>query len=473
VIKLNEIGKIGEFLGAEPLKPVENPEDISLGEQFQLFIPDILTEKDKQLLTEFFIYKYKVYKYGRKELREEDEKRLNDLVTADAVMGGELLPFLVSKLRQISKYKKRSGRSLTSEQFRRVIRNIVFDYRVRLDAVDLKILNTINKSTYVSISRIAEQTNISRTTVHYHKQKLEKKCRLKMFLRPNYSKIGLAHLLVMVEGEAHVESPYLLSRHELWGRWLYTLFSLAVPSAAINRLEKIFERHFPRVWMWRVKRFENYFSFSGYDVDTGDWNIDWDSWALYLSEVLSEGWDQVLPEDARRDVYESPRGVVAYKELRFIAKLLENPDISSRDLGRELGYSAVHASRIRKSLIRRGILQPVLNIDHIGLTENILFIVESEPSTLNAFSQAVKELPKTWVLWMESPDLRSFLACWLELPPGSLIPFERVVRETLRPLAKYEILFRSEHEGSQFPLLELLRTKTKTVKWNPKLLKIK
>jgi DNA-binding Lrp family transcriptional regulator len=278
----------------------------------------------------------------------------------------------------------------------------------------------------------------------------------------------------MVEGEAYVDSPYLISRHELWGRKIHTFFSIVVPSTAVNQAQKIFEKSFPKTWIWIVNRFENYLSFSSYNTDTGDWNIDWTSWSLYLSEVLSQGWNKVIPEKrTETDSSESSEKNITTIDLQFVAKLLEKFDISTSDLSEEFRYSVPHASRIKESLISRGILQPSLNIDHIGLNENILFLVESEPNTLNAFVYAVKELPKTWIYWMKSLEGSSYLACWLELPLGSITPFERAVRETLRPLAEYQIFFRSKHEGSRVSFLELLDTETKTWKWSPEMLKIK
>ncbi|MHA1632601.1 MAG: hypothetical protein ACTSXC_07345, partial [Candidatus Freyarchaeota archaeon] len=55
---MREIDRIKGFLGSEPLKVVGESGGLSLEELFQLFLPDILPEKEKQLLTEFFVYKY-------------------------------------------------------------------------------------------------------------------------------------------------------------------------------------------------------------------------------------------------------------------------------------------------------------------------------------------------------------------------------------------------------------------------------
>jgi len=469
---LGELERIREFLGCEPLRMVENPEGLSPEELFQLFLPDIVPESERRLLTGFFRYKYR-----GETVPGEDEDRFSDLVRADAVMGEELLPSIVSKLRQLSKYMKFSGEVLTSEQFRQTLQDMVYDYRVRLDSRDLKILNMMRENVLTSIKSIADRLGWSYTTTHRRVKRLEERCRLGVFPRLNYSRIGLTHLLVLTEGEAHVESPYLLSRHELLGGDMYNLFSIVVPPRAVNKVCNDFERKLPRVWTWIVEGFEGVITFDFYDVDREDWSIDWNSWSLFLSHVLSKGWDKVIPPEGAGEpspLPETPSGGedITKRDLEFIDVLLHRFDVTTKDLSLMLGYGERTTARDRRSLIERGIIQPCLSIDHIGLNENILLIVESDAETLNSFAVAIRRLPKAWIYRMRTLDGESALACWLEAPPGSITPLERAVRRTLRPLARYKIFFRSNQEGSGAPLIELYDLQSRAWKWSPKMLKI-
>jgi hypothetical protein len=294
------------------------------------------------------------------------------------------------------------------------------------------------------------------------------------------SQIGLSNLLILVEGEAYVESPYFLSRQELLGVNLYNFFSIAVPPRVVNKVYKDFVKRFSKLWLWEINGFESSISFGFYDADKGDWNIDWDSWSLYLSNVLSKGWDKVIPKKNKIDkvssLSESPQKVkrITAKDLEFIVELLERVDKPTLELSRKLEYDMRDADRTKKSLFERGILQPFLSIEHIGLNEHILLIVESDMDTLNAFVAAVRELPKAWIYWIRplKGDSSLALATWLEAPLGSITPLERVVRQTLRPLAEYKLCFRSNQEGSQAPLLKLFDPQTETWRWSPEMLKI-
>jgi hypothetical protein len=296
----------------------------------------------------------------------------------------------------------------------------------------------------------------------------------------DYSKIGLFNLLILVEGEVYVESPYLLSRQEVLGVNLYTFFSIAVPSSAVNQVYKDFLKRFSKLWVWEVEGFEGSSSFGFYDADKGDWSIDWDSWSLYLSNVLSKGWDRVIPQKKRIEepvpLSEPPkkRKRITTEDLKLIVEMLERADKPTLELSKKLEYDMRAAERTKNSLFEGGVLLPYLSIEHIGLSESILFIVESDTNTLNAFVVAVRELPKAWIYWMkpfkgEGPPA---LACLLETPAGSITPLERVVRQTLRTLADYKLCFRSKQEGSQYPLPKLFDSQTETWKWSPEMLKI-
>ncbi|MHA1363627.1 MAG: hypothetical protein ACTSP1_14005, partial [Candidatus Freyarchaeota archaeon] len=76
---MREIDRVKQFLKSDPLRRVEESGCSSLEELFQLFLPGILPEKEKQLLTEFF-----VYKYTGKSVAEGDEDRFSDLERIDA-----------------------------------------------------------------------------------------------------------------------------------------------------------------------------------------------------------------------------------------------------------------------------------------------------------------------------------------------------------------------------------------------------
>jgi DNA-binding Lrp family transcriptional regulator len=342
------------------------------------------------------------------------------------------------------------------------------------------ILNAMCNDLFISIADIQKQTSMSYKTALYHKKELEERCHLKVGARVDYSKIGLTNLIIMVEGEAYVESPYLLSRQELWGVNIYTLFSIAVPSIAVNQIYNDFGKRFPKMWTWVVDGFEGSASFGFYDANMGDWNIDWDSWSLYLSNVLSKGWDKVNSQKKKTEeptpLSEAPekrKGVTA-KDLKFIDELLERADKPTLELSKKFGCNMRSAKRTKSSLFEEEVLLPFLNIEHVGLSENILLIVESDANTLNSFIVAVRELPKAWIYWMR-PSAREdspALACRLEAPPGSITPLERVVRQILRTLADYKICFRSSSEGSPAHLQELFDSRTETWRWRPKMLKI-
>ncbi|MFB0561165.1 MAG: winged helix-turn-helix transcriptional regulator [Candidatus Lokiarchaeia archaeon] len=471
---MSEIGKIKKFLKAEPLKTVKNPDSLSSEEIFQLFLPDILPENEKDLLTMFFVYKYK-----GKRIERKDDERLSDLIKADYIMDGTLLSETISTLTHINRYKKRGGEKLTAEQFRQTIFNMINDYSVKLDEKDLKILNAITQDMFITLREVSSQTSISYRTVQHHKKKLEERCLLEVTSRLDYSKIGLTNLVIMVEGDANVECPYLLSRHELWGGAPHTVFSIAVPPRAIKDIQKVFAKHFTRIWMWNIERFLANNSFVFYDTSKYDWNINWSSWSLYLSDVLSKGWNTIIPQELApfltEETSHGDMPPLTEFDLRFIETLLYKLDTPLEELSHKFNSSVGGVARTKKNFLDSEILVPLLRIENIGLNESILLIVESDLNILKSFVIAIKELPRAWIYLMHSLEHnpQPFLACWLEVPTGGFTPFERSVRQTLRSLAKYKLFFRSKHEGSTILTLhKLYNPETQTYEWNPEMLKI-
>jgi len=467
---LGELERIREVMGFEPLRTVENPEDLPPGDAFRLFLPDIVPEGELELLTSFFLHRY----HGEKPV-SVNEDRFTDLERADAVMGGELLPSIVSRLRHLEKYTKLSGEKLTPELFRHIIQDMVYDHRVKLHPKDLRILNTLRKKPLTSVRSLSKLLGWSYTTTHRRVKRLRERCRLGVYPRLNYPRIGLTHLLILTEGEAHVESPYLLSRHELLGGDTYTLLSVAVPPRAVDRVFSSLEKRLPGVWTWTVEAFESVLTLDSYDPERGEWSINWDSWALTLYHALSRGWDQVIPqEDEYTPTPTAPGGgAISERDLKLIAALLEGFTETTRRLSRDVGLAERTTSRQRKTLTERGIIKPCLSIDHIGLNENIILIAESDFDTLSSLIVAVKRLPKAWIYRMRTTGGDGALACWLEAPPGSITPLERTIRRTLRPLARYRIFFRSNQEGSGTPPIDLYDPDTGTWEWNPTMLRIK
>lgn len=472
---MREFDKIREFLGSEPLKIVENPESLSLEEMFRLFLPDSIPEGElgKQTLLEFLIREYKGETKKYKGETEEARNMFQDLVLINDIMGEEFLPSLISTFRELDKYMRVSGEVLTPDEFINTVQNMVYSYRVRLDAKDLRILNVLKDNLFLAVDQLARTVNMGYTTVFRHKKKLDR-CRLRVYARLNYSKIGLSNLLVLVEGHAYVESPYLLSRHELLGGDPFTIFSIAIPHIALRQVREELAKKFPGVWIWRTHAFESVLSFDFYDVDVKDWNINWDYWAHTLNSMLSKGWDQVIPQKMGKPPSSpeiSEKEVITERDLKLIEALMENFEAPIRELSEQVKYGHIAVAKDKARLLERGILEPHLSIDHIGLNEHILLIIESDMDTLYSFVVAIRRLPKAWIYWMRSLRGESYLACWLEVPPGSITPLERVIRWTLRPLARYKLFFRSLQEGSGYPLLKLFDPQTQTWKMDFEILK--
>ena len=282
-------------------------------------------------------------------------------------------------------------------------------------------------------------------------------------------------MMILVEGIAYVESPYLLSRHELVSGGRHTLFSIAGPSGVVNKVKNSFEKRFSELRMWMVDGFENVYSFDFYGAEAHDWNINWTVWSNYLGDLVSGACDTVssLKErvitNKKETVTPDKENGVTAEDLRLIVSLLERLDTPLETLSQKFGYSIGGVARAKNSLLERGIIEACLSIDHIGLNEHILLLIESDVDTLYSFVVAIRRLPKAWVYWMRSPRGTSSLACWLKAPPGSITPLERVIRWTLRPLAEYKLFFRSILEGSRGLLLKLFDPQTGTWRMEPEI----
>ncbi|MGQ9719986.1 MAG: AsnC family transcriptional regulator [Candidatus Jordarchaeum sp.] len=120
-----------------------------------------------------------------------DGDRFGELVRIDGIMGGGFLSSIVLLLRQLSRYMRFSGEVLSSEQFSQILQDMVYDYRVRLDGKDLRILNRLREDLFVTLNEVADDTGLSFTTVQRRRKILEDRCRFGVYARLDYSRMGV------------------------------------------------------------------------------------------------------------------------------------------------------------------------------------------------------------------------------------------------------------------------------------------
>lgn len=207
--------------------------------------------------------------------------------------------------------------------------------------------------------------------------------------------------------------------------------------------------------------------------------IDWTSWFIYLSSILRNGLGKAVPQEEEirgpptlSMPPEKVKGLTA-KDIELIDLFLKKFNNTMQDLGKDTGCDIRTVSKARKKLLSSGIFQSCLNVEHIGLNEHLLLIVESDLDNLYSITFALKRLPKVWIYWTKSPKGNSSLACLLETPSGSITSLQRVLRQSLRHLADYKLFFVYNLEESGLNLQELFDPQTKTWRVEPEILQVK
>ncbi|MHA1615079.1 MAG: winged helix-turn-helix transcriptional regulator [Candidatus Thorarchaeota archaeon] len=237
--------------------------------------------------------------------------------------------------------------------------------KVTLDDLDKEILLALEElGTKVSTRELSERLdNVSSRTIRYRISKLKEKgiiCKAKV--QTHERKLGLAEYVIVATSSPATESTlkkvldaipafyyYAPTYGKYEGYFIYSVYPLSTPRM-IPDLASVLKKH---------GLIEDYYLFDVVDYQRSEaklsaletWN--WEKWSKTITKIMKKTKEIVL------DMEEFPQTVsFDSKDILILKNMVENPDITLRELGKILGLSQpqVHnrVKKLEESEIIRG-----------------------------------------------------------------------------------------------------------------------
>ncbi len=227
--------------------------------------------------------------------------------------------------------------------------------KVSLDPLDQKILKALEElGTKVSTRELSERLDEPSRTIRYRISKMKEKgiiCKDKV--QTHERKLGLAEYILVVTTSPSTESTlekileeipafyyYAPTYGKYEGYLIYTVYPLSNPRMVPDLAAELKKRGL----------IEDYYMFDVVDYQRNEVKFgeleswDWDKWSKKISKIMKRTKEIVL------DLEEFPQ-IVSFdsKDIMILKHMVENPDITLRELGEilELSQPQVH-NRVKK-----------------------------------------------------------------------------------------------------------------------------
>ena len=418
---------------------------------------DTLDKESKKLLSAFF---------QEKKIRSSmpHDHRVAEMLELDARMGGALTQTLTEHLLTLKAYLQ--GRPVKLEHLTFILRNIASSYEVKLTSTDLKLISYYASHPEATPSEAAANLKVAPSWERRRRGELVRKNVISFPAVVNPARLGLRKVVVLVDEpqtsgkEVNVSlAKWLTAEHLLWGGPPFLLQVYTVPAGwawlPIRELNPV------RAWLVRSTAYG--LNTASYEPGLG-WKLNVEAWGVYFKELLAEGWEVPSESSWRRVEHEGTPLPLEAWEVKAAALLAADTRMRLEALAEAIGKSLAAAHQCKQKLLADA-LTPILNLNHVGLSESLLLILEELDVSFQAVEAALRELPKIWVYKVEDFRGSEELLCWLELPSGLTHKLTRVLEEVLAPVAKYSLYFRGYHLGSSLPSPSLYNGKKKS--WQP------
>jgi DNA-binding Lrp family transcriptional regulator len=232
-----------------------------------------------------------------------------------------------------------------------------------LDPLDLKILHALEEhGTKVSTRELSELLDEPSRTIRYRISKLKEKgiiCKAKV--QTHERKLGLAEYILIVTSSPSSESTfkkildeipaiyyYAPSYGKFEGYFIYTVYPLNTPRMILDLASELKKRGL----------IEDYYLFDVVDYQRYEARLseikswDWDKWAKALPKIMSK------TKEIDLDMEEFPQAVsFDSKDTLILRHMVEEPDITLRELGEILDLSQPQVHNRVKKLEESGIIR--------------------------------------------------------------------------------------------------------------------
>ncbi|MDF1539814.1 MAG: winged helix-turn-helix transcriptional regulator [Candidatus Thorarchaeota archaeon] len=305
---------------------------------------------------------------------------------------------------------------------------------VALDKTDVDILNVLSendKGAKISTKDLAEILKISDRTVRYRLNRLKEKGLLKKSMVRTYErKIGVADMIIAVESNPKNHAllanvidalPPLYYYGPTYGKyngyWIFAQYPLATPQLCKRLFDEMKDLHL----------IEDYHLMEAIDYTTKvakisaflpDSNWEWSTWYSDIDRTMRTGkeTDMGFQEFPNQENFD-------YKDLQIVKKLVDDAEITLKDLGDVLDLSQPQVHKRVKRLEEIGVIagyKPYFTLfedkDGISITcvyksrkhaKKILYAFGELPFSLNLSMQGTNQY--TVIVYLPTSEITSYL----------------------------------------------------------------
>ena len=322
----------------------------------------------------------------------------------ESIVGTEFLKEVFSRINSVAKFRPYIG----DTEYQTILDMLALKPRkVKIDDVELKILETLAASPRASLTAISQRIGFTAPTTKRMIDELNRKTNLWFSVLVDINRIGLSEyflLLKVIPGKEKLvadlfwEIPYCTKIHKTFGP-MNLCIQFDLPPAAedylqqyLNQLRRryLVENHA----LCKVKDQYYNINFRYYDANKSGWDVHWDEWGLWVKEFLFEkGWYYALYEAAKKKKETKLQAGLDKLDLQIVNRLILDARSSYTEIGRNLGITGVYVGQKTNRMMNQGIIQPIMGSYRIGLDEVALVAIDCDEDTTKALAVALNELP--------------------------------------------------------------------------------
>jgi len=313
----------------------------------------------------------------------------------DRITDGLFLPLLLKKLEIAAAYKHR----FTVEEFNKLCRLSIIGFRPKIDAIDLKILDSLSKEPKLVTQTLADKIKHSYATVYHHVQHLKAKMGLRITTRVSWAKLGIQRFFIITNKEELMPAFEPLQKHLdgkasfLWGE-VYHLYYYIVDSQHQELLFQIYhslpskDQENISIYKLRSSPISGY-NFESFNLEDQRWDFD-----FALAYFKHSGKKKPSKEN-NIAVTKDDGGFyhLTKLEAQIIEGLVGNYSLTQKEIAKMLGIHAPNLSIIKSKLEKDKIIFPQMMVNTFLPLNLVLWCVAPDNDIITILTALLQKLP--------------------------------------------------------------------------------
>ena len=353
----------------------------------------------------------------------------------DRITDGLFLPLLLEKIESAFSNQEKE---MSVDEFNKLCRLSIVGFKPKIDAIDLKIIQTLSREPSLVTQELTEAIAHSYATVYNHLQRLKDKMGLRITTRVNWAKLGVQRCFLISDREETFNQFKEFRKNLdgqasfLWGETFYLRYYFLREDARqkiISFYKKIKEKTEAKIDFFELTAAPlSGYNFDLYNLEEQRWEFDFATTFL-KPETIADKKSVIKERELFTDIY-PPKKPYELTELEIkIAKgLVGSYTFSQKEIANQLGIHAPNLSIIKSKLLNDQIIGPQLMVRTFLPLNCVLWCSAKDKEIIDTLIYLMQKIPYSSISPVKSPESpkKLQLICFLTLDDilySSLVTF--------------------------------------------------